>query len=766
MITELYRLAQNLRLHKSEREWVHADFGVPGMSTYKTFHLILKEAGDLRLELMGNPDDYALWTLKSGNFKYFPAFRPDSPLIDIAMDQLEKSPTKESLLAILKGTDEDRTRKSIWEKSLAGIQGQVERILKWKSESPLSDEGMLLQQFVNGFKRLIENRERFEKALFSALIELLETNSFSANEINTLQTLIYGTFKESKNKAPKNEYKIQILLDYQPENSLQGILYTQRMKDVVLKSLIKEPSPSPKKKESDGGYCSLENMAGKILREPYPDWAANAKIVLRNKKTVTVGFGKAFKPYSKFSDAKCNYRYGKADSEGFIIGKDIAGELVSAGASVTRPDLYGDTWKTIKNGKFTEKNGKKSPDSDVIIAYPTFKTERLNAVCLISKSQEQEEEGAERKEISFKAESQRFFNALEKGCGVDEIKNYIRLLILRQISNGQVQLVYSEEYALRHVKIAIQKWLCSGANLPSRLQVPVPSKKHEFFFASPDLLFPEMALEAFTYKWIDGGKRNARLQSPPIGEVMDLFFQRDGVWQEAATRLLEILLPRMEALVTGAGLYLPRESYSIYGAEAREFFTSERSYALKNSVSLLGTLLYFSDSNVTQYMKETPYLFGQLLAGLDELHKAYCVGVRDGNIPPSLIGNAALGKASDSPEEALAELSERSRIYLAWADTVDRAPLRDQYAVILGILKEKGELTKEQWAVYRKQNAIVTAKRLLRKLEFISRELHETTFTNDPMTAQQKAHLFLGYLSRVTEDNAVSEKKTDNQDNQ
>lgn len=753
MITELYRLAQNLRLHGSKRELVHANFGVPGMSTYKTFHLILKEAGDLRLELMENPDDYALWTLQNRNFKYFPAFRPNSPLIDIAMDQLEKSPTKESLLVILKGTDEDRTRKSIWEKSLADIQEQVERILKWKSESPLSDEGMLLQQFVNGFKRLIENRERFAKALFSALIELLETNSFPANEINTLQTLIYGTFK-----PPKREYKIQILLDYQPEGSLHGILYTQKMKEAVLKSLVKEPS-----QESDVGYCSLENKAGKILREPYPDWAANAKIVLRNKKTVTVGFRDVFKPYSKFSRAKCNYRYGKADSEGFIIGKDIAGELVSAGANVTRPDLYGYTWKTIKNGK-------KSLAPDVIIAYPTFKTERLNAVCLISKSQEQEEEGAERKKISFETESQRFFNALEKGSGVDEIKKYIRLLILRQISKGQVQLVYSEEYALRHVKIAIQKWLDSGRNLPSKLKVPVPSKKHEFFFASPDLLFPEMALEAFTYKWIDGGKRNARLQSPPIGEVMDLFFQRDGVWQEAATRLLELLLPRIEALVTGAGLYLPRTSLSIFDSKDIDFFTLEISYALKNALSLLGTLLYFSDSNVTQYMKETPYLFGQLLAGLDELHKAYCVSVRDGNIPPSLIGNAVLGKASDSPEEALAELSERSRIYLAWADTVDRAPLRDQYAVILRIRKEKGELTKEQLAVYRKQNAIVTAKKLLRKLEFISRELHETTFTNDPMTAQQKAHLFLGYLSGISldkkTDNTMSEETTDNSDNQ
>jgi hypothetical protein len=126
-------------------------------------------------------------------------------------------------------------------------------------------------------------------------------------------------------------------------------------------------------------------------------------------------------------------------------------------------------------------------------------------------------------------------------------------------------------------------------------------------------------------------------------------------------------------------------------------------------------------------MKETAYLVGKLLAAMDELHKCYCVSERKGDIPPTLIGNGLLGRAADSPEMAFDELCERSRIYLGWARAVQLSG-------------------KETEAV---KLAVNSAKKLLGIVEPIAAELHQSAKLNQPMSAEGKAHLFLGYLSPV-----------------
>jgi hypothetical protein len=126
-------------------------------------------------------------------------------------------------------------------------------------------------------------------------------------------------------------------------------------------------------------------------------------------------------------------------------------------------------------------------------------------------------------------------------------------------------------------------------------------------------------------------------------------------------------------------------------------------------------------------MKETSYLVGKLLAAMDELHKCYCVSERKGDIPTTLIGNGLLGRAADSPEMAFDELCERSRIYLGWARSVQLSG-------------------KETEAV---KIAVNSARKLLRIVEPMAIELHHSAKLNQPMSAEGKAHLFLGYISPV-----------------
>jgi hypothetical protein len=310
---------------------------------------------------------------------------------------------------------------------------------------------------------------------------------------------------------------------------------------------------------------------------------------------------------------------------------------------------------------------------------------------------------------------------------------------LRAISPGQVQLAYSATPTCGHFAAAVQHWIASEKNLPPRLTVPLPSKKAEsgFGWFAPNLLFPDDAIRIFSHQWMRGGTESSRLQAPPVSAILDVFLQREGVWQDTARQLLETLLPRVESLLIGAGNILHRID-SQNSSAWRDFAPKTEAgqpdkrkpdprYYLAKSLSLIGSLLHALNSTPNHYMKETAYLVGKLLAAMDELHKCYCVSERKGDIPPTLIGNGLLGRAADSPEMAFDELCERSRIYLGWAKAVQLSG-------------------KETDAV---KIAVHSARKLLRIVEPIAAELHQSAKLNQPMSAEGKAHLFLGYLSPV-----------------
>ena len=69
-------------------------------------------------------------------------------------------------------------------------------------------------------------------------------------------------------------------------------------------------------------------------------------------------------------------------------------------------------------------------------------------------------------------------------------------------------------------------------------------------------------------------------------------------------------------------------------------------------------------------MDSPPFLIGRLLSFCDQLHERYCQKVRDGSIPPQLVGNALMPTALETPQKALAILSNRILPYQAWVKTV------------------------------------------------------------------------------------------------
>ena len=52
------------------------------------------------------------------------------------------------------------------------------------------------------------------------------------------------------------------------------------------------------------------------------------------------------------------------------------------------------------------------------------------------------------------------------------------------------------------------------------------------------------------------------------------------------------------------------------------------------------------------YMENLPYLYGQLLKTSDELHVLYCKAVRNGDVPPQLVGGSLFQAAAADTESA------------------------------------------------------------------------------------------------------------------
>lgn len=139
-------------------------------------------------------------------------------------------------------------------------------------------------------------------------------------------------------------------------------------------------------------------------------------------------------------------------------------------------------------------------------------------------------------------------------------------------------------------------------------------------------------------------------------------------------------------------------------------------------------------------MKEAPYMVGQILALADTLHKDYCIVVRKGQLPNSLIGTSLMRRALDSPIGALSDLSERMMEYLRWAKVAQISndwPQDDQ-----------------------KRIAVNEARKKLRQYQYLADMLGACdlpTECNDIM----KAQLLLGFLASPPAEAQSDERKDD-----
>lgn len=526
---------------------------------------------------------------------------------------------------------------------------------------------------------------------------------------------------------------VQLCFDIHDPDEPLSTIYTVRTKSRIAACLPKSDRV---------GTCSLTGSTEPLLADKFPVWTGKVRI------------------YSKNSDAPCNKRYGRADLEAFPVAERVARAVTDGLAQMIGPQREGKTWTFIQNGKGSKNKEKGTwvEHRDWLLAYPSFSADELRTVDIF-RAPPDDPRLVRRFEHLAEAVCSLF---QARASGLQTVHPYLQVLLIRKVSEGQVQLVFADDTPVSRLVAAVAAW--GTNNLPSGFRVPMPSRSGGIGWFKPRIVFPAQVARLLSHQWMRSGTESSRIEGPPIGLVLELFLRKPGVWQGNAAQLLELTLARTSPLLTGLGQLLhlkPQRTDGDWCGEWLKLFPAtpagdpdwkkaQPGRSFVDSISLIGSLLHAMNSSADEYTNESAYLLGRLLAMMDELHRCYCVAVRDGAMPPALIGNGLLGRAAEAPSLAIEELLDRSRVYLGWAKTA-----------------ELTARSKEQ-----EQIAVFSARKVLRLLGPISEQLHGSDSLNDELSAVRKAHLFLGYLAPVLgspeekgegADDVEAEKETSNE---
>jgi hypothetical protein len=142
-------------------------------------------------------------------------------------------------------------------------------------------------------------------------------------------------------------------------------------------------------------------------------------------------------------------------------------------------------------------------------------------------------------------------------------------------------------------------------------------------------------------------------------------------------------------------------------------------------------------------MENMAYLVGQLLKISDELHTFYCKVVRGGDVPPQLAGSALFVTSSETPYQAITQLSLRMNPYITWAK---------QYRY--KNIKDEGKKSS-------------TAAWYLKLYENVANKLSLTMADTTRFSDFEKAQLFIGYLASFpkSEPSAITTDNNNNDNN-
>lgn len=607
-----------------------------------------------------------MWRIVQTSEGSFPVIKVNLPFLNLPVDSalwesIAKSKKENEKLNLLDSAYTNYARRT-WTDAVRNWSNSLEKANLIIKKLSGQEGGESIVNVAKRFQQALQNGDTFISEIAKVALGQLRTGRL--NSLKTVQELLVGKGKDNRG----NDKKISVLLALELDKgeTIYRSYVWQTVADVLPTNLS-----SKQRDHKHRTAFSAFGGDGNLLAEPFPQ----VKLPILNSKFPLLSMA------SDADKAKCNKRYGLTEYTTCPVtsmqSRRMAGALEWL---VTREG--GTTWRGVASGKFEmdPRTHKKKEKKDLLIVFVDEKPD------LDAKTASYFGSGAEITEAKFEVDAKAVCSALD-AVVQEHPKSKLNLFLIRKASNGQAQIALAESLSVKDVLDKAEGWqqavhentpIVTIYLQPDRTfdKKDIPEVKN----ARPLTPYPDQVVQLLSYQWVRDGsspkggdgkpqKANQAVVGPGLGEVLALMLRMEGKWEPAARRMLGLLLQRVTPLLIG--LFAVKHAFGPRKVQKKrepieDYPRQSRERALR-AVAVFGILLDALASRKEDYMKDAPYQVGQVLALADTLHKDYCIVVRKGQLPNSLIGTSLMRRALDSPAGALADLSERILEYIRWA---------------------------------------------------------------------------------------------------
>ncbi len=692
MLNELEEVRRSLMSHGIETERWHR-----WIQPLRKGVLLLTELNDtgipVRVIAMQKEQSVGLRNIQPDNQKSFPAFNLSSPIFRLAEVSGSASVNLSALGATL-----DHLQFAYKPKDISRLQRLLVEFPS-KTIAPLlaRRDNPLLASTRNLLKALAQrpgNTENFLRDLARAMV-----TSTVSGELPT-ELLMDVLFGKLNSNGDRETWQSILFLDIADLSSVSHRVADHAVAVAWSQTMLSSGDAGD---VANSIVCALTGDIGESVGQKMP----NPNLPLLGSTYLL----------SMNSDIPCQRRYNQTSTEIFPVGKRTVQALNDALLHMTHSSRKDKTWDSVPNGS--------SDKPDLLIAYLEQDVEgTIPVVTMLGagddrSNDDEDEEGAIRIDprSRFEARTSDLIGKLRLRPEPVNRDDYLRVFVLSTMDPGRKQVLFDARYRVERIFVAQERWVQGARNTPEvniRLLRGKGKKPQERRLYVPS---PAEVLRSFRQQWIRSGEMSQKVPGIDLRRIYALLLD-EHIEKEAAWMLTRYL-PLTEVLLIGAGRVIVDKKtgrlFTNTGAALSEGSRRE----LLTVLATYGILLHALGKVKEVYMNERDYLLGQLLQYADRLHLFYCQGVRDGRVPPQLVGNAHVSMAMQSPRKALDVIAERMPVYIAYA--TQQAELADS-----------GQAGLARWLKIR--------------LGEISARLSELGIA-EGTTAPGKAELLLGYLA-------------------
>jgi len=623
MLNDLLAIERGMTAHGVDFVGRHAD--IKDMARGGALRARLDASGRIAtVEIVADAGRGALWTLREGQQNGFPGLKTASGLLLLdadarsAHDRIwddDKSPIsrRKELLRLLAAYSVDETQVSTWPKDghRKAISKRLHRLAPLQANPLTAAVPAAFERFLLA----LDASPSFFHGLTVAISEHVATDGDEWLEPARMALL-----------GP-----VALAIDV-PDTDFVRDAGDPRQIGPISASLS-GASADADSRTGDDGHCALTGKAAKLHVGNFP-------------QPNLPGLGQTYL-FARNRDIPSLTRYGRTADASFAINADLVGRLSGAITALTREETRGRSWRLVP-----AETGDK-PDL-LIASLPAVPDARLADFIA---------------DDDFSGESAFFeltSRVLDQSQGVYEhahAQDEVMVLVLRAVDPANRKTIYQRRAKAVDFFEAAKRWKQATSNTPDWLGFRMPVKDEPgLIFRKPPCVAPLSVVPLSRTQFANGGRRRVDVIGVTAATAFGVFLH-EGDFGRSARTVLRLLVQRHGALL--AGLAEARSK----GIEHLKDFdpkTDLRRDALR-SATWLGALLHHLGRNKEDYMSDAGFHLGQLLAAVDVVHVGYCMDVRDGSIPSSLLGNALLGLAAERPHGALKLLLKRWPPYAAWA---------------------------------------------------------------------------------------------------